>query len=95
VIALNYLFSMVIMPGWTPRFLALPEFGETDLEAVKGIWAIIAALAFSILLVMALNRGDSPILREPRFRAPMPRSADFQHGQPGGVRRGDRPAGLL
>jgi H+/gluconate symporter-like permease len=55
VIVLNYLFSRVILPWLDTSFLALPEYGATNLEAVKGIWAIIAALAFSILLVMALN----------------------------------------
>jgi H+/gluconate symporter-like permease len=55
VILLNYLFSKLILPALDTSFLALPQFGETDLDAVIGIWSIIAALAFSILLVTALN----------------------------------------
>jgi H+/gluconate symporter-like permease len=55
VIVLNYLFSELILPAMDTSFLTLPRFGETDLDAVKGIWSIIAALAFSILLVVLLN----------------------------------------
>ena len=55
VIVLNYLFSRVILPRLDTSFLTLPQFGGTDLDAVIGIWSIIAALAFSILLVIVLN----------------------------------------
>jgi H+/gluconate symporter-like permease len=55
VIALNYLFSTLIIPAMDTQFLALPEFGETDITAVKGIWSIIAALVISILLLTVLN----------------------------------------
>ncbi|MFZ2088737.1 MAG: hypothetical protein WAU47_09195, partial [Desulfobaccales bacterium] len=55
VIVLNYVFSKLILPALDTSFLARPEFGETDLAAVIGIWSIIAALAFSILLVIVLN----------------------------------------
>lgn len=56
VIALNYLFSMLIIPAMDTTFLALPKFGETDLASVKGIWSIIASLVISIVVLMALNR---------------------------------------
>jgi H+/gluconate symporter-like permease len=55
VIALNFVFSKYILPALDTSFLALPEYGQTDLGAVKGIWSIIAALACSIVLVIALN----------------------------------------
>jgi H+/gluconate symporter-like permease len=55
VIALNLLFSKLILPALDTSFLALPQFGGTNLDTVIGIWSIIAALAFSILLVAALN----------------------------------------
>jgi H+/gluconate symporter-like permease len=55
VIVLNYLFSKVIIPAMDTQFLALPQFGETDLAAVKGIWSIIAALVIAILGLTALN----------------------------------------
>jgi H+/gluconate symporter-like permease len=56
VIVLNYLFGELILPALDTSFLALPQYGETDLAAVQGIWSIIAALAGSIVLVMVLNR---------------------------------------
>jgi len=55
VIALNYLFSKIIIPALDTSFLALPQFGETNIKAVGGIWSIIAALVISILVVTALN----------------------------------------
>lgn len=55
VIALNYLFSMLIIPAMDTEFLALPRFGETDINAVKGIWSIISALVLAILALLALN----------------------------------------
>ncbi|HSO71831.1 MAG TPA: GntP family permease, partial [Thermodesulfobacteriota bacterium] len=56
VIALNFVFSKYILPALDTSFLARPEYGQTDLGAVKGIWSIIAALACSIILVIVLNR---------------------------------------
>ncbi len=56
VIALNYLFSMLIIPAMDTTYLALPHYGETDVSAVRGIWAIIAALVISILALCILNR---------------------------------------
>jgi H+/gluconate symporter-like permease len=55
VIALNYLFSKVVIPALDTQFLALPQFGETDITAVKGIWSIIAALIIAIVTLTALN----------------------------------------
>ncbi len=56
VIALNYLFSMVVIPAMDTTYLALPRYGETDVSTVRGIWAIIAALVISILVLCILNR---------------------------------------
>jgi len=55
VIGLNFLFSKWILPALDTSFLALPEYGATDLGAVIGIWSIIAALAGAIVLTWALN----------------------------------------
>lgn len=55
VVALNLLFTFVIIPQLDTSFLAEPEFGATTLEQVRGIWAVIAALVISILVVIALN----------------------------------------
>jgi H+/gluconate symporter-like permease len=55
VVALNLVFTFVIIPNLDTAFLATPEFGATTLEQVRGIWAVIAALVISILVVIALN----------------------------------------
>ncbi len=55
VVLLNFLFSAVIFPALDTSFLALPEYGATELQAVIGLWSIIAGLSFAILLVIVLN----------------------------------------
>jgi len=55
VIGLNALFTYVIFPAMSADYLSLPEYGETDLSSVAGIWAIIVSLTLSILLALALN----------------------------------------
>jgi H+/gluconate symporter-like permease len=55
VIATNYLFSTVIIPRWDAEYLARQLYGETDIGALGGIWAIIVALTLSILILIALN----------------------------------------
>lgn len=55
VVALNLVFTFVVIPNLDTSFLAMPEFGATTLEQVRGIWAVIAALVISILVVIGLN----------------------------------------
>ncbi len=55
VIALNALFTYVVIPNMNAAYLADPQYGATTLQSVAGIWAIIAALVLSILLALALN----------------------------------------
>ena len=57
VIAMNYLFSMVIIPVMDTTYLALPQYGETEVSAVRGIWSIISALVIAIAAISVLNRG--------------------------------------
>jgi H+/gluconate symporter-like permease len=57
VVALNYLFSAILIPRWETGYLQLPLYGATDISAVRGIWAVIAALVLSILILIASNRG--------------------------------------
>ncbi len=64
VIALNYLFSMVIIPAMDTGYLAEPEYGATDIDTVRGIWAIIAALVISIVVLVALNWRRLSALRD-------------------------------
>jgi H+/gluconate symporter-like permease len=55
VIALNLLFTFVIIPAMDTGYLALPLYGETSIDQVRGIWAVIAALVLSTLVLIALN----------------------------------------
>ncbi len=57
VILINLVFTFVIIPRVDTSYLALPLFGETDIEEVRGLWSIIVALFFSILALIALNWG--------------------------------------
>lgn len=56
VIALNYLFSISIIPAMDTSYLALAQYGQTDVSSVKGIWSIIMALLISILILGIINR---------------------------------------
>ena len=55
VLALNLLFTFVLIPQMDTAFLAEPEYGETDVGSVRGVWSIIAALTLSSLALIALN----------------------------------------
>jgi H+/gluconate symporter-like permease len=55
VIAINLLFTFVLIPRMDTSFLALPLYGETSIEQVRGIWSVVAALVLSVLVLVALN----------------------------------------
>lgn len=55
VLVLNLAFTFIIIPRMDTAYLAQPEFGATDVGALRGVWSIIAALTFSSLLLIALN----------------------------------------
>lgn len=57
VLALNLLFTFVLIPQMDTRFLALPEYGATDVGAVQGVWSIIAALSVASVVLVMLNRA--------------------------------------
>ncbi|RJL06086.1 GntP family permease [Paracoccus aestuarii] len=64
VIALNATLTWLVFPAMQADYLALPHYGETDLSAVAGIWAIILSLVASICLAIALNFRRFTDLRE-------------------------------
>jgi len=64
VVLLNWLFSVQLLPRLDSSYLASPLYGETRLDAVRGTWAIIAALALSNLLMIVLMRRSLPKLKE-------------------------------
>lgn len=55
VIALNLVLSRLVFPQMDFTFLAEEVYGGITIDDVRGIWAIIAALAASILTLVALN----------------------------------------
>lgn len=55
VIAINFLFVEVVLPLLDTSYLALPKFGATTIESVRGVWAIIVALSLAILFLIAFN----------------------------------------
>ncbi len=55
VVLVNFLFLQVIVPAMDTSYLAQPKFGATDIDAVRGVWAIIVALLAAILLIIALG----------------------------------------
>jgi H+/gluconate symporter-like permease len=64
VIALNALFTYVIIPQMDTAFLAEEEYGEATIDDVRGIWAIISALVLSILYLIAVNFSRLVNLKE-------------------------------
>ncbi len=62
VIAVNLLFTFVVIPAMDTSYLALPLYGETSIEQVRGIWSVIAALVVSLLVVIACNWRRLPAL---------------------------------
>jgi H+/gluconate symporter-like permease len=56
VIALNYILSTWLWPSLDTAYLAQPRYGTTDIAALRGIWAVIGALASAIVLLAWLWR---------------------------------------
>mgnify|MGYP000091050092 CR=1 FL=1 len=55
VIAVNLVFTFVLIPRMDTSYLALPLYGETSIDQVRGIWSVVAALVVSLLVLVALN----------------------------------------
>jgi len=64
VIAVNLLFTFVVIPRMDTEFLALPLYGATDIEEVRGIWSVIAGLVTAILLLVAMNWRRLPQFKQ-------------------------------
>ncbi|QGZ34705.1 GntP family permease [Stappia indica] len=56
VVVLNLGFLALVVPHLDTAFLELPLFGETRIEAVRGLWAVIVALSVAIVFLIATNR---------------------------------------
>lgn len=55
VIAVNLAFTEVVLPRLDTSYLAEPLFGETTIESVRGVWAVIVGLCLAIALLVAGN----------------------------------------
>jgi H+/gluconate symporter-like permease len=55
VIALNYVLVTWVFPAMDTDYLSEDAYGNTDIDTVGGIWAIVVALVVSSLLVVATN----------------------------------------
>jgi H+/gluconate symporter-like permease len=55
VIALNYVLVTWVFPAMDTGYLSEDAYGNTDIDTVGGIWAIVVALVVSSLLVVATN----------------------------------------
>jgi H+/gluconate symporter-like permease len=55
VVIVNLAFLTLVVPRLDTEFLALPLFGETRIEAVRGLWAVIVALTVAIGFLVATN----------------------------------------
>jgi len=64
VVAVNLVLSLLVLPRIDETFLAEPRWGATSLAAVGGVWSVIVALAVAVGLLLGLNVGRLPTLRE-------------------------------
>jgi H+/gluconate symporter-like permease len=55
VIAINLVFTFLVIPRMDTDYLELPLYGETSIGQVRGIWSVIAALVLSLLMLVATN----------------------------------------
>jgi len=55
VIVTNFAFVQFVVPRMDTSFLADPLFGETTIEAVRGLWAVILGLFLASLLLIVAN----------------------------------------
>jgi H+/gluconate symporter-like permease len=62
VVAINYVLGERVLPRLDTGYLADAAYGATRIDAVRGVWAIVVALAASIVLIA--------VLHGPRLRAP-------------------------
>lgn len=46
----------IVLPAMQTDYLALPQYGGTEVERVGGLWSVIAALTVALVLALALSR---------------------------------------
>ncbi len=55
VIVLNLVFATLLLPAFDTTYLAEKRFGAVGFDAVRGVWAILLALAVASVVMAALN----------------------------------------
>jgi H+/gluconate symporter-like permease len=64
VVCINLVMSLFVLPRLDVSFLAEERWGSTSLSAVGGVWAVVVALTAAIVMLIAVNYGRLPALRE-------------------------------
>ncbi|WP_151550471.1 MULTISPECIES: GntP family permease [Corynebacterium] len=55
VIVMNFLFIYVLSDAMDFSYLDSEKYGSTTIDAVRGLWSVVVALATGILLIMAMR----------------------------------------
>jgi len=63
VVFTNFIVTQIVLPRMDASFLAQPQWGETSLSSVGGIWSVSIALFLAILVLIAFNLKRLPALR--------------------------------
>jgi H+/gluconate symporter-like permease len=64
VVVVNLLMSQIVLPRINADYLSKPQWGETSLAAVGGVWSVALALFVAIVTLVVLNRNRLKSLRE-------------------------------
>lgn len=54
VIVLNYVFGDLLLPALNTDYLQETQYGQTNINSVRGIWAIVSSLALCSLLLLLI-----------------------------------------
>ncbi len=64
VVVVNFVFTRLVIPAMDTSYLAETEFGGVTVGDVRGMWALIAALAIACLAAITLYRNLRRSLRQ-------------------------------
>ncbi|MBM3952700.1 MAG: GntP family permease [Rhodospirillales bacterium] len=64
VVSLNYLLAAYVLPSLDTTYLADKRYGSVAFDTVKGVWAVLIALASSIVVTVVFNRNRIKSLKD-------------------------------
>lgn len=64
VVGVNLLMTAVILPGMDTAYLAEPRWGNSSITSVGGVWSVATALLVGSIVLVAINYGRLPALRD-------------------------------